>query len=228
MRSVPCAAVGASPRTSPECFFDLRCGGVTTRPPVWRPGPWWPASARTSIAGPSARSLISSNWRAWVVSAQLAGRAGLHHSTRPSPSVATMDLTAFCLFLPEMNLSRSTCATARSSARAGVTLNCWARVVRDRLVSRRGVSGREDTQGPAGLAWACGAGRRCQRVGPWSCFGTRGPDHPGRPAQRPGDVVETTGGVPHAGNRTCALRPVAQWGEYEMRGGGSAAHATGG
>ncbi|OEV21913.1 hypothetical protein AN221_02870 [Streptomyces nanshensis] len=41
------------------------------------------------------------------MSAQLAGRAGLHHSTWPSASVTTMDLTAFCLFLPEMNLSRS-------------------------------------------------------------------------------------------------------------------------
>ncbi len=38
------------------------------------------------------------------MSAQLAGRAGLHHSTRPSPSVTTIDLTAFHLFLPEMTL----------------------------------------------------------------------------------------------------------------------------
>lgn len=41
------------------------------------------------------------------MSAQLAGRAGLHPSTRPSLSVTTIDLTAFCLFLPEMNASRS-------------------------------------------------------------------------------------------------------------------------
>ncbi|EST18299.1 hypothetical protein M877_39095 [Streptomyces niveus NCIMB 11891] len=41
------------------------------------------------------------------MSAQLPGLVGLHHSTCPSPSVTTMHLTAFCLFLTEMNLSRS-------------------------------------------------------------------------------------------------------------------------
>ncbi len=41
------------------------------------------------------------------MSAQLAGPAGLHHRTRLSPSVTTMDLTAFCLFLPETKRSRS-------------------------------------------------------------------------------------------------------------------------
>ncbi|MDQ1018931.1 hypothetical protein QFZ43_005480 [Streptomyces afghaniensis] len=29
-------------------FLNLRCGGVTTRPPVWAPRPWQPASARIS------------------------------------------------------------------------------------------------------------------------------------------------------------------------------------
>lgn len=35
------------------------------------------------------------------------GGEQLQKSTRPSPSVRTLVLTAFCLFLPEMNLSRS-------------------------------------------------------------------------------------------------------------------------
>ena len=57
-----------------------------------------------SVGGPSRK--IEANWRAWVMSAQLPGLVGLQKSTRPSPSVTTMVLTAFCLFLPEMNLSR--------------------------------------------------------------------------------------------------------------------------
>jgi hypothetical protein len=54
------------------------------------------------------------------MSAQLAGRAGLHHSTRPSPSVTTIDFTAFCLFLPEMNLPRSLSPIAGRRTRISV------------------------------------------------------------------------------------------------------------
>lgn len=46
------------------------------------------------------------------MSAQLPGLDGLQNSTRPPPAVSSMALTAFCLVLPEMNLSRSLCPEA--------------------------------------------------------------------------------------------------------------------
>ncbi|MCR8575898.1 hypothetical protein [Streptomyces sp. Isolate_219] len=51
--------------------------------------------------------MTSPNWHAWVMSAQLAGWVELHRSARSSPII--MDLTAFCLLLPEM-ISSGTCA----------------------------------------------------------------------------------------------------------------------
>ncbi|GGQ33124.1 hypothetical protein GCM10010266_65390 [Streptomyces griseomycini] len=58
-------------------------------------------------ADASVRSSTSPSRRAWLVSAQLPGLVGLQKNTRPSPSVTTVVLTAFCLLLPGTNLSRS-------------------------------------------------------------------------------------------------------------------------
>lgn len=90
-------------------FLNLQGGGVTDTSAGMYARTLVADIRGVSAADPSARSLTSPNWHAWVMSAQLAGWVELHRSARSSPSVTIMDLTAFCLLLPEM-ISSGTCA----------------------------------------------------------------------------------------------------------------------
>lgn len=160
--------------------------------------------SRISSNGASARSFVRPSWRAWVISAQLPGRTGLQKSTRPSVSVRTTDVTAFCLVLPEMNLTRSLRRRSAVGGRAAHAdlgaaddsgLSVGAQVLDDqrratgprhRLWSR---SGSDD--GPSTSASASPSS-----PGSWATAGAPGPStrSTGRARRRPDRVPDPRGG----------------------------------